>query len=212
MRYGRYCGIVGVLLLGATSHLVADSITFTVQTGNQPTTLGSLVEIPIAISGLTDDAAPSLGAYDLEINYNPLVLGDPTVAFGDPQLGDELALIFPSFTCTGLEPGCGLSSFPLEIVEVSFDPRAVLDDAQAGAFVLATIGFTAVGPGSSPVTLSNILLSDSAGDDLSSNLLIINGQVDVSGAVQTPEPSALLLLASSVAGMLLFQRFRASRS
>lgn len=206
-RLGRF-GMFVALLSAASVCSFADQITFTVETSGAPVSLGDPVTIAIGITGLGANAAPSLGAFDMEVDYNPLVLGSPSVSFGDPILGDQLALTFPSFKCTGLITACGLSSFPLELEEVSLDPGATLNASQAGAFIMAEITFAATGVGTSDITLSNVSLADAFGASLGGNLIILNGQVHVaSPIVDTPEPGSLLLLASGLAGLLL-RRFR----
>jgi hypothetical protein len=156
-----------------------------------------------------------LAAYELAITYNSLVLADPVVTFGDPVLGDQLALTFPSFKCVG--PACGLSSMPLQMFEVSFDSSSTLNTSQPGAFDLATVHFASVGAGLSPITLSQILLVDSGGNDLSQSheINISNTSITVSPVLQgqVPEPGSLLLFASTLVAVAALRRlgFQAKR-
>jgi hypothetical protein len=203
--------MAAVLLAAASARLVADPIILSIAPATETVSEGSIVSIAIDISGLRTDAAPALGAFDLEIGYDSSVLTDPTVTFGDPILGDQLALTVGSIHCTGLNASCGLSSMPIEIFELSLGSPATLESSQAGAFTLATITFDAISAGSSPINLENVTLADPFGDDLNANggLRIENGQID-SGSivVATPEPGGLLLLGSLFAGFLGMGRFR----
>ena len=203
----RLIGILAVLLFGTSARLAGNTVSLAF-TPNQTVLVGGAVDVALTISGLGSGSGASLGGYDLEIAYDPLILGDPTVAFGDPSLGDQLSLTTPSYKCTGLKSGCGLSSMPLEIVELSFDPKTALDAAQAGTFTLATIGFKAIGPGTSDITLSHLLLSDASGGDLSGSFHIelSDGVVNAVGVAAIPEPNALPFFTFGLVGMLLAWR------
>jgi hypothetical protein len=209
--YVRRAGVLAVLLAGTSVHLAADPVLLAFVQPVQTALVGNPVDVALTISGLGAGIGPSLGGYDLEISYNSLVLSNPSVIFGDPVLGDQLAISSPSYKCTGLHAACGLSSMPLEITELSFDSSATLFASQAGAFTLATIAFDVIGAGSSSVVLSNVILSDALGINVSGNY-----EVDLSGATvnaidaqPVPEPGSLSFLASSLAGLLVWRRLRA---
>lgn len=207
----RFSSVVACFLLGASTSVIADPIVLSVDPASQFVSQGDPVDVAIDISGFTNHAAPSLGAYDLAIGFNPLLLANPVVTFGDPVLGDQLALRFPSLKCAGVFPACDPSSTPLELVELSFDSIRVLNLLQAGAFTLATVSFDSIGAGSSSITVSNVLLVDAIGNDLSRShqIDITNGLVSISAPLQVPavpEPGGLLLFASVLAGWALLSR------
>lgn len=154
----------------------------------------------VNISGLnaeytgSDTVGPALGTFDLVFTYNPLVLQNLAINFGDPVLGDQLALTTPGFTCVGVDCGAA-SNLPVEIAEVSFDPDTALIAKQAPAFTLATFSFTAIAPGTSALTLTSVVLGDQDGNALTPDQ-ILNSTVVVGTQSSTPEPgSGVLILA-----------------
>src|SRR5262245_50643896 len=54
---------------------------------------GNLTTVAIQISGLVDMAAPSLGTFDFNVNFDPALLALTSVAYGDPLVGDQLNLL-----------------------------------------------------------------------------------------------------------------------
>jgi hypothetical protein len=63
----------------------------------------------------------------------------------------------------------------------------------SGSGTLAVFGFMALAPGTSNLTISNVLLQDSSGASLSGTTT--GGSVTVQGPATVPEPSGLTLLA-----------------
>jgi len=180
-----------VLLLGSGG-LQASTISVTVVPSVGSVTAGQTLSAAIDIQGL--QGSQSLGAFEFTLSWDSLILGSPVVTFGDPGLGDQLALTVPSITCIGTACGSA-SNFPLTIGEVSLDPVSVLNGSQADAFTLATVNFKALTSGStSSLALSNIILADAYGSPLSA----------------VPEPRTdMLILAAGLVGLLI-QRRRAS--
>ena len=195
------------VLLGAVN-LNASSIVLSAQPDNTTVGLNGTLKVSFNIQGLEGNApnGPSLGGFDFFFGYDSSILANPIVSFGDPILGDQLALTVPSITCVGT--ACGApNNLPLELFEVSLDPAAALEASQHSAFTLATISFKAVGLGTSLLTLSNVTLSDENGSLLSDQ--IVNSSVKVSAATPEPHMGILLPLAAGLA-CLLFRRRRTS--
>ena len=150
---------------------------------------GTPVEIAIQISGLGLGSAPSLGAFDLVVSFDPLHFAFPSVVFGDPGLGDQLDVSGsggPKITTQG--PGSQ------RVAEISFDPEVLLNAFQADAFTLATLIFDPIVTGPTPTLfeLSANAVGDAAGDPLEVTIV--------------PEPSSFPLLAAALAALVAARR------
>lgn len=159
--------------------------------------LGSQANVALQISGLGASAAPSLGAYDVTISFNPLVLQFANLNFGDPVLGDQLDLFG-----LGNIQSISTTTNSVEIFELSLDSIDDLNALQAANFTLATLIFNATGVGTSPLNITVNALSDAYGDALGAG--IRNGSVAVS-AVPEPRRGPVLL------GFVIFIIFSAAR-
>lgn len=175
---------------GAVGMSAAQAATLSVLPSATTVSAGESVDVAVVVSGLGDGAAPSLGAYDLVLGYDGLLLGFDTGSFGDPDLGNQLDL-------------SGLGSFQLlndgmsgvRAVELSFDAEADLDALQADSFTLFTLTFVADGgAGTSALTLAVNDLADAAGGFLTAT--VVNGAVTV-----VPVPAAGLLLLTAVGAL-----------
>ena len=147
---------------------------------------GGMAQVQVGISGLGLNAAPSIGAYDLNLAFNPAVLSFTGLTFGDPVKGDQLD---PS----GIGTISGFSNAPagqLEFFEVSLDQAAVLDSLQSNRFILATLQFSAIAGGTSLLVPSLNSIGDSQGASLDAGLQ--GGSINVAA---TPEPGTFWVLA-----------------
>jgi hypothetical protein len=152
---------------------------------------GEEIQVRLAISGLVDASAPSLSTFDLDVAFDATVLALTTVSFGDPVLGDQLDL-FGLGTETLVTPGGGT----VNLFELSLDTPADLDDLQAGAFILATLTFEAIGEGNSPLALTVNALGDATGGLLEAELApgSVRVRADGGAPVAAPVPALLVVL------------------
>ncbi len=189
--------ILAIGLLSASSAAQAISLSFDPPSHDVP--VGSPVAVNLVISGLADAAAPSLGSFDLDLVYDPLLLVLTGVAFGDPVLGDQLDLAgFGSIS--GFD---GSLAGTLNLFEISIDLVTDLDALQAGSFTLATLSFDALAAGTSflEIASASLKLGDSLGDPLSSDLT--PGSITV-----IPEPAAVTLTLIGILLLALVRRLR----
>ena len=154
----RFAGVVGLAgLLTIPAQAVRLSLVPAVQVAD----VGDPVEIRILIAGLGNFTAPSLGAFDVSVSFNPAVLSYDSATFGDPVLGDLLAPLTGSITgLTDLAPGL------INLFEVSLDAPSDLHDAQPDNFLLASLRFSMTAQGSTTVSLQDVLLADAWGAPL----------------------------------------------
>lgn len=164
----------------------------------QTFTPGSVVDLQLQISGLGQGMAPSLGAFDLDVTFDPALLSFDSVTFGDPLLGDLLGPIAGSST------GSSLSSTgeALNLFGVSLDLPDDLNAHQPDQFVLASLRFLVIGDRATTLGLANVLLGDADGSALVPDA--IRG-ASLRPATTVPDqgpalPAMILLVATGVLG------------
>jgi hypothetical protein len=192
-------GAVALLLAAGTSQ----AITLSFNPVAQNVAMDSSVDVALMISGLGDGTGPSLGVFDLDVSFDPAILGFSSVAFGN-QL-DLFGL--GSITC--LDPGFGPCFDPaspgvVNLFELSLDFPADLNDLQAGSFTLATLTFDALSAGTSALGIPNAILGDALGDPLTADTQ--SGGITSLSTSTVSEPPSLLLLALGLVGVIAQRR------
>lgn len=175
--------IAGVLV----ASLSANAVTLDLSPASSSANLGDSVEVELRISGLGEGTAPSLGAYDFTLAFDPAVLGFG--GFRDPVLGNQLDLAGFG-TVSGFDSG---TAGQLNVFEVSLDLAGDLDALQAASFALGTVSFNALGNGMSPLQFTSAVWSDAGGNPLAVQL--------GSSSISVPEPVSGGIM---IAGAVLF--------
>lgn len=176
--------------------LKANAISIELTTNQNTATLGETLTLDARISGLNANAAPSLGAYDFDFNYDANLLDLHSIIWGDTTQGNQLDL-----TGYGSLQDSNSGSGWLNLFELSFDSTADLDLLQAGEFILFSLLLTPIAEGKGIFSLTANTLSDANGNELFSTP--INNLSLTINRVAVPEPSSLLLLLGMVAFIAL---------
>ncbi|WP_198648202.1 cohesin domain-containing protein [Cyanothece sp. BG0011] len=129
----------------------ANAVTLDLLPQTQSVTVGQSVILDVQISELGNNISPSVGGFNLQLNYDPAVL-----TFDDITFSGLIDL-------SGLDTQTVDSSTPgtLFFVDLSLDLPEELNTAQPDTFSLANIEFIGSGIGTnSPLTLTIIEVSD----------------------------------------------------
>jgi hypothetical protein len=148
---------------------------------------GPSATLDVVVSGLGSGAAPSIGAFDLEIVFDSSALSVSSVTFGS-ELGDPAT---EAFAESIVSPGS------VSLAEVSLLPSGDLDALQSSSVVLATLEVDLLGAGATAVSFGSVLLGDAFGSRLTPEAVSGATVGDAGGVV--PEPSAALVFAAGLA-------------
>lgn len=166
----------------------ADAASIQLVPSATPVAIGAAASVDVVISGLGLGAAPTLSAFDLDISFDPGVL-----AFGSVSFGLELGVPgVDAFVASGVLAG----PIRIDLAEASLLSNAALDADQPDAFVLATLHFTALAIGTSPLAITQAVLANTAGGAIAADL------AGTSIEVVVPEPATGSLLLLGLAGLV----------
>lgn len=199
MKKGLFLSITLVILIVAIPTM-SQAITIGFDPVTQIVPVGSMVDVDLVISDLGFYEAPSLGVFDLDIIFDPTILGFASVTFGDPVLGDQLDL-WGLGSITDVVPGVGT----VNLFELSLDFPWDLDDFQADSFTLATLTFDTLAVGTSSLDIFVNALGGAWGDSLTADVQ--------SGSISpVPEPATILLIGTGLFGLGYLKRKKRIRS
>ena len=176
------------LLLFWTAQAAAQS-ELLLQASSATVDINASVQITLTLSGLSADGSNTLAGYQVQIHFDQAVLRFDSIAFGS-SLGvadsDPSTTIAPPFeSAVVLNQGPGL----VDIAYVSLLSSADLDALQMGALSLATLRFTSISQGNSPVGLDNVVAVDALGARLP--VTPVDGAVQVGQGAGSAAPAAI---------------------
>jgi len=163
--------------------------------------VGESVEVGIAISSLGELAAPSLGTFDLVLEFDPGLFAVTDTVLG-PELGDESA-------SEAIGAAVVLAS-GVDVFELSLLAPPQLNAQQPGSFFLFTVELEAVGAGDGLFDLEVIAVGDEIGDPPALDA-VLPAVVSARSVLSVPAVSSwgIALLAAGLLGAgLSFLRLR----
>jgi hypothetical protein len=193
-----------LVTLGLALSLNANAINIELTTDKNALTLSDTLAIDVRISGLNHGSSPSLGAYDLDFNYDPNLFAIHSIMWGDATQGNQLDLM----NYDSLQDSSSGNGW-LNLFELSFDSAADLNLLQAGEFILFSVLLHTITNGSGIFSLTANSVSDAYGEELF--IAPINNLSVVVNSVSVPEPSSMLLLLGMIAFIALRNKLAQSQ-
>lgn len=181
----------------------AEASTVSVSPATQNTTVGGNASIDIFLNGL--DASEAVGGFSMTVHFlNSIING--VIYFNDPDVKMGLAPLDMSLAFSG-------GTLDLFFTADASETFASLQTAQGTGFKLATVNFKGAADGVSPVTLSDVVLSNWDGSADLATPTTRNGSICVGARCDsnpTPEPASMLLVAAAIGGLVTTRRRRSA--
>jgi PEP-CTERM motif len=195
----RLLAVSAVALGTLLSTAPAQAITVYINPATQTIGTGGTASIDIIVS----DLSAAVGGFALTLDFNDAFVSG-TDFTNDPD-GTMGALPLD------LSGGFSGSSLDLYFLADAGETEGSLGASQGSTFTLARVSFLGVAHGLSPLTLSNVVLSNWDGTETLAGVESVNGEICVGeGGCEraVPEPGTLALLSLGMLGMGLARRRR----
>jgi hypothetical protein len=155
--------------------------------------VGSLFAVDLVVSGLGVGVAPSLGAFDVTITFDPAVLSFDSASFG--------ALLGPVTIGSNADVIAGAGSVNVaEFAQGSVSAADLNALQNVASFSIASLSFTPLDVATTAIAISSASLGNAAGFPLAVSLPLASIEVTTTPGSAVPEPGAFLLYAM---GMLV---------
>ncbi len=198
----RLLAVTAAALGTLLSTAPAQAINVTISPATQTINVGDPASVDIIVSGLTEP----VGGFSLLLGFNNAFLTAGSF-LNDPD-GKMGALPLE------LSGGFSGGSLDLFFAADAAETQASLALLQGASFRLATLSFTGLAVGLSPLTLTNLVLSNWDGSETLAGVTFQNGEICVAAIGANgcervvPEPGTLALLSLGMLGMGLARRRR----
>ena len=185
--------VIGASILSVSAAAVNAMPMVSIDPATSFGSIGDTVIVDILWDG---DDSQYIGDWDIDLTYDSTVVS---------YSGSTFHLGVDSFGCFN----CGDDSVPglINLFEISFDSPADLianQDSLSKTFKLATLEFTGIADGVSPLLFGQTTFGDENGDAFTP--VLANGRICVGNAdctVSVPEPTTLSIFLISIAGLAL---------
>lgn len=164
---------IGAALLLLSNKILAADVQINAVSGS-PASVGTPLILDISVSGLGNLTSPSLGAYDLTLQFDSSYFSHSTTsvqnALGDPLVPEVINTITPSAS-------------NVNVISVSLLPAATLNTTQADSLYVFR---TELNVTSSSFTNSTISISGLLSDENGSPLPLVTSPISIAAASTTP--------------------------
>lgn len=174
-------------LLGICAAVPGQAAVVAIHPATTSAAVGQSVLVDVDISDLVDGAAPSLGAFDIDLHFDPAVLTLTQLTFGD-----GLNVLGLGGNPQEVTEGTGV----VNAFELSLDASDDLNTLQSGAFTLFTLTFQAISAGTAELSLTLNSLANAEAFEIAATSA--GSSIEVA---PVPLPAAVWMLLSGLVGL-----------